>query len=95
MAKALVSVSGGVADVIGGDVTIIDFDDWNDEDTTDERRQEMIESVAAAGYRAVVYSAAGERWNMQIFAPNQNYSQFISDYVRDDQSFTVYDPADD
>lgn len=94
--KSLVTIDGGVSDVVHeGDeagVIVIDFDDWNDLDTTNDRRQEMIETCTDAGFRCVVFSRENERWNIMIFSPQENYDNWITEHVPSDASFAVYDP---
>ena len=92
---ALITVLGGVAEVFDGDATIIDFDDWNDSDTTPERRQEIIKSIQAAGYRCIVHDEPDEVGapNIQIFKPDEDYSDYITNRIPDSHGFVVYDPA--
>ncbi len=92
--KALVTVLGGVAEVQGGEVEIIDFDDWNDQDTSDLTRQLMIERVQAAGYRCVVSEDGSSVPSIMIFTPEAPYDQYINK-LDDSSKFTVYDPKED
>jgi hypothetical protein len=42
--------------------------------------------------RVIVYGAPGERPNIQLFKPDQDYAGFINNSIRDDEVFVVYDP---
>lgn len=88
----LITVLGGVAEVFEGDAIVIDFDDWNDDDTPDERRQEIIEDIQAAGYRCIVWGLDGDIASIQIFKPSENYDVFITEQIH--TGFVVYDPKE-
>ncbi len=94
--QSLITILGGVAEVFHGDVLVIDFDDWNDSDTTQEQRQSMVEDIQLAGYRAIWFGHPDDEdaRGIQIFRPDQDYADFITNTIPDNNTFVVYDPKE-